>query len=311
MARSRLPAAGAGNAGRPGRPHHCLLRGVPDPFFRRGCADFFPPFVASIPLVVGARSPPSTGQANTGCPGAPRCATSSPARQGLTLGMVLAMMIVLTLYRFEGFSRGVFAIEPGDLLGAARGHAGGDERASALFAAPTHAAHSTLIYGAGGGGKLVLRELSSEPRASPGSGGLFGRRPGKRRTRSMAFPCSAARTTWNRRGGEARGRADHQRGQIDTERIDAIRERCAPGDQGAADALKSTSCARPRRCCGERRKPADSHSCHQLHDSAAQIAQQGISEPDRLMSWNASADCRGDGWPGRRDRRSRLRPPSS
>ena len=33
--------------------------------------------------------------------------------EALGLGMVMAMMLVLTLYRFEGFSRGVFAIDAG------------------------------------------------------------------------------------------------------------------------------------------------------------------------------------------------------
>jgi UDP-GlcNAc:undecaprenyl-phosphate/decaprenyl-phosphate GlcNAc-1-phosphate transferase len=121
---------------------------------------FFPPFIGSIPLVVGCEIGALYWM------GKYRLPWSTPLRnqvgvlgKSLVLGMVLAVMLILALYRFERFSRGVFALNLGiawALLVTARAATSGVERYLRGQHTP---AQSALIYGAGGGGTLVLREL--------------------------------------------------------------------------------------------------------------------------------------------------------
>ena len=86
--------------------------------------------------------------------------------KGVTLGSILSVLAILLLYRFQGFSRAVFFVETVMLFLAIAG----SRMAFRLFRQllPTGAVRSegrrrVLIYGAGDGGELVLRELYNNP----------------------------------------------------------------------------------------------------------------------------------------------------
>jgi UDP-GlcNAc:undecaprenyl-phosphate/decaprenyl-phosphate GlcNAc-1-phosphate transferase len=198
-------------------------------FFEADAAVFFPPFVESIPLVVGSQV------AALYWAGKYRLPWRAPVRhqlgllgKALSLGMVLAMMIVLTLYRFEGFSRGVFGIDlviSWLLLVGTRAATSSVQHYLRRQHAPSH---STLIYGAGGGGKLVLRELSQNRQLHLDPVGFIDDDASKQRMRVDGIPVLgtsddleivAAKMSVAELIISVR--------QIDNERIDAIRKRCA------------------------------------------------------------------------------------
>jgi UDP-GlcNAc:undecaprenyl-phosphate GlcNAc-1-phosphate transferase len=143
---------------------------------------FFPPFVSSIPLMVGAQISALYWMGKYRLPWrAPLRHQLGLLGKALAIGMVIAMMIVLALYRFEGFSRGVFAIDLALswlLLVATRAATSGLQHYLVRQHAPLH---STLIYGAGGGGKLVLRELHQNRDLQLDPVGFLDDDPGKRR----------------------------------------------------------------------------------------------------------------------------------
>lgn len=150
---------------------------------------FFPPFVASIPLMVGCQVCALYWS------GKYRLPWRTPLRhqlrvlgKGLLLGMVLAMMLVLTLYRFEGFSRGVFFIDLAmawSLLVTTRAATSGLEHYLRRQQTPSHL---TLIYGAGGGGSLVVRELYQNRKLQLDPVGFIDDDPAKQRTRVEGIP---------------------------------------------------------------------------------------------------------------------------
>lgn len=80
--------------------------------------------------------------------------------KGIILGSVLCVVAVLLLYRFENFSRAVFVIDGIFLLFAIVGSRMAFRLIRELLPFP-HAASGrrVLIYGAGDGGEMVLREL--------------------------------------------------------------------------------------------------------------------------------------------------------
>ena len=84
--------------------------------------------------------------------------------KGVSLGSVLSILALLLLYRFESFSRAVFVVDGLLLLVAL----GGSRLAFRFFRQLLPTAHlgkgrKILIYGAGDGGELVLRELKNNP----------------------------------------------------------------------------------------------------------------------------------------------------
>ncbi len=84
--------------------------------------------------------------------------------KGGILGSVLSILAILLLYRFEGYSRAIFVVDGLILLLALAG----SRMAFRLFrqALPTpmsEEGRKALIYGAGDGGELVLRELRNNP----------------------------------------------------------------------------------------------------------------------------------------------------
>jgi len=198
-------------------------------FFGADAAVFFPPFVESIPLVVGSQV------AALYWAGKYRLPWRAPVRhqlgllgKALTLGMVLAMMIVLTLYRFEGFSRGVFAIDlviSWLMLVATRAATSGVQRYLRRQHTPVH---TTLIYGAGGGGKLVLRELSQNRQLHLDPVGFIDDDPAKQRLRVEGIPVLGSSDDLEAVVAEMSiTELIISVRQIEGERVDAIRKRCA------------------------------------------------------------------------------------
>jgi len=80
--------------------------------------------------------------------------------KGVLGGSVLCILVVLLLYRFQNFSRAVFILDGVVLLAALIGSRLGFRLIREMLPIP-HAAEGvrTLIYGAGDGGEMVLREL--------------------------------------------------------------------------------------------------------------------------------------------------------
>ncbi len=84
--------------------------------------------------------------------------------KGVILGSVLSIVAILLLYRFQNFSRAVFIVDGIILLFAIVG----SRLAFRLFRELLPVSHSAegrrvLIYGAGDGGEMVLRELRNNP----------------------------------------------------------------------------------------------------------------------------------------------------
>jgi UDP-GlcNAc:undecaprenyl-phosphate GlcNAc-1-phosphate transferase len=84
--------------------------------------------------------------------------------KGVSLGSVLSILAILLLYRFEFFSRSIFIVDGLLLLFALAG----SRMAFRVFRQLLPAANvgdgcKVLIYGAGDGGELVLRELKNNP----------------------------------------------------------------------------------------------------------------------------------------------------
>jgi len=84
--------------------------------------------------------------------------------KGVSLGSVLSILAILLLYRFQFFSRSVFIVDGLLLLFALAG----SRMAFRVFRQLLPAANvgdgcKVLIYGAGDGGELVLRELKNNP----------------------------------------------------------------------------------------------------------------------------------------------------
>jgi UDP-GlcNAc:undecaprenyl-phosphate GlcNAc-1-phosphate transferase len=84
--------------------------------------------------------------------------------KGVVLGSVLSVMAILFLYRFQNFSRTLFIVD-GILLFLALA---GSRMAFRLFRQMLPVplgkeGRKVLIYGAGDGGELVLRELKNNP----------------------------------------------------------------------------------------------------------------------------------------------------
>ena len=146
--------------------------------------------------------------------------------RGLVLGMVLAMMLVLTLYRFEGFSRGVFVIDAAVawlLLVGSRAATSGIQH----YLRRQHTlAQWTLIYGAGGGGRLVVRELAQNRDLKLDPIGFIDDDPAKQRTRIDGIPVLGTLDDLERLAA-AWGVTDVivSARNIDPERLEALRER--------------------------------------------------------------------------------------
>ncbi len=84
--------------------------------------------------------------------------------KAVALGSILSVLAILLFYRFDGFSRAVFFVDAVLLILAL----GGSRLAFRLFRQllpnPTNGKkRNILIYGAGDGGEMILRELENNP----------------------------------------------------------------------------------------------------------------------------------------------------
>jgi UDP-GlcNAc:undecaprenyl-phosphate GlcNAc-1-phosphate transferase len=127
---------------------------------------FFPPFVRSLPLVIGLQV------AGLYLAGKYRqhwrnvtSAELATLIKGLALGMTGSVLFVLFVFRFERFSRGVFVIDALVafflLVGARAVTAGID----AYLRKARVRGVRVLVYGAGRGGTLLVREVLQNPDA--------------------------------------------------------------------------------------------------------------------------------------------------
>lgn len=84
--------------------------------------------------------------------------------KGGILGSVLSILAILLLYRFQGFSRAVFVVDSLLLLLAMAGSRMAFRLFRQMLQTPmSEEGRTVLIYGAGDGGELVLRELRNNP----------------------------------------------------------------------------------------------------------------------------------------------------
>ncbi len=84
--------------------------------------------------------------------------------KGVMLGSVLSIIAVLLIYRFEGFSRIVFILDGILLLFAVVGSRMAFRVIRQILPLPISGdGRKVLIYGAGDGGEMVLRELKNNP----------------------------------------------------------------------------------------------------------------------------------------------------
>ncbi|MEO6654906.1 MAG: hypothetical protein ABIO36_02385 [Pyrinomonadaceae bacterium] len=85
--------------------------------------------------------------------------------KGVLLGSILSVLAVLLLYRFQGFSRTVFILDGMLLLLAVVGSRTAFRVIRQMLPLPVSGAgRKVLIYGAGDGGEMVLRELKNNPK---------------------------------------------------------------------------------------------------------------------------------------------------
>ncbi|MBV9126351.1 MAG: hypothetical protein JO112_23630, partial [Planctomycetes bacterium] len=80
--------------------------------------------------------------------------------KGVVLGSLVSILVFVIAFRFEGLSRAVFALDTLFLLGLLAGSRLAFKFLRGLLPAPSaHGGRRVLIYGAGDGGELLLREL--------------------------------------------------------------------------------------------------------------------------------------------------------
>ena len=84
--------------------------------------------------------------------------------KAVALGSILSVLAVLFLYRFQNFSRSVFALDAIILLFVIAGSRMAFRFIRQILPLPTTTdGRKVLIYGAGDGGEMVLRELKNNP----------------------------------------------------------------------------------------------------------------------------------------------------
>ncbi len=83
--------------------------------------------------------------------------------RGLLLGALTSVIALVYLYRFEGYSRGVFLIDLMVLGLLVLGSRVSVRLAADFVNRTAPAGHSALVYGAGDGGMAVIRELKNNP----------------------------------------------------------------------------------------------------------------------------------------------------
>ena len=83
--------------------------------------------------------------------------------KGVLLGSILSILAILLVYRFQGFSRTVFVLDAILLLLLVVASRLGFRLIRQALPPPAGEGRKVLIYGAGDGGELALRELNNNP----------------------------------------------------------------------------------------------------------------------------------------------------
>ncbi|MBS1797551.1 MAG: glycosyl transferase [Acidobacteria bacterium] len=84
--------------------------------------------------------------------------------KGVVFGSILSVLAILLLYRFQNFSRAVFILDGLILFSAIAGSRMAFRLFRQLLPSPSgNEGRNVLIYGAGDGGEMVLRELTNNP----------------------------------------------------------------------------------------------------------------------------------------------------
>lgn len=83
--------------------------------------------------------------------------------KGVFIGSILSLLAVLLFYRFQNFSRAVFILDGLILFTAISASRMAFRLFRQLLPMPPREGRNVLIYGAGDGGEMVLRELKNNP----------------------------------------------------------------------------------------------------------------------------------------------------
>ena len=150
---------------------------------------FFPPFVRSLPIVIGLQV---AGLYLTGkyrqVWRSVSAAELGTLIKGLALGLTGSVLFVLFVFRFERFSRGVFVIDAlvaWFLLVGARAVTSGID---SYLRKVRVRGRRVLVYGAGRGGTLLVREILQNPAAGFQPVGFIDDDPQKHRMRLEGIP---------------------------------------------------------------------------------------------------------------------------
>lgn len=108
--------------------------------------------------------------------------------QAVTLGVVLTVFLVALAYRFEGFSRSVFVLDWLLLVAFLGGSRLSFRLFTELLRGRPKGSHPVLIYGAGEGGQLVIRELLNNPELHKTPVGFIDDDVEKRRALIRGYP---------------------------------------------------------------------------------------------------------------------------
>jgi len=147
--------------------------------------------------------------------------------KGVALGTVAIVTTIVFVYRFENYSRGVFVIYAAVLLLALNGSRA-SFRLMSEFIRRRRIGERLVVYGAGDGGSLVIRELLNDEHRSYRLLGFIDDDPQKVRLRVQGYPVLGGYETL---AGLARERAVDavvvSAREISPERLKAIEELCA------------------------------------------------------------------------------------
>jgi UDP-GlcNAc:undecaprenyl-phosphate GlcNAc-1-phosphate transferase len=108
--------------------------------------------------------------------------------RGILFGVAASVLAILYLYRFEGFSRTMFALDAAFLAFLLIGSRVAITSVDEYLRKQRRAGERVLIYGAGRGGALLLRELLENPRHGLSPLGFLDDDPVKQRLRIEGVP---------------------------------------------------------------------------------------------------------------------------
>jgi UDP-GlcNAc:undecaprenyl-phosphate GlcNAc-1-phosphate transferase len=150
---------------------------------------FFQSFLQSLPLVVGVQM--VTFFAVGAYRGVWRyfgLMDAVTVSKGVLLGTLTSVFLILYLYRFENYSRGVFVIYGALLLLMVGGSRASFRLISEFAHRRRHAGQRLVIYGAGDGAATAVRELLSRTSEGYRMLGFIDDDPNMARTRMQGYP---------------------------------------------------------------------------------------------------------------------------